>query len=74
MRESNEKKKKSYLSLNLNLLCIRIMCPIHYFHIDHNAPRFINPTHPPPTLTPPEFCITIGFPAYISLQRSPMFV
>ena len=54
MRESNEKKKKSYLSLNLNLLCIRIMCPIHYFHIDHNAPRFI-----PPPPSPPEFCITI---------------
>ena len=25
------------------------MCPIHYFHIDHNAPCFI----------PPEFCKTI---------------
>ena len=33
------------------------MCPIHYFHIDHNAPRFI-PT-PPPPLSPPEFCIAI---------------
>ena len=50
MRGIKRKKKKSYLSLNLNSLCFRIMCPIHYFHIDRNAPRFIPP--PPPTLAP----------------------
>ena len=47
MREIKRKKKKNYLSLNLNSSFFRIMCPIHYFHIDHNAPCFIPPPPPP---------------------------
>ena len=50
------KKKKELSITKSQFVVFRIMCPIHYFHMDHNAPCFITPPTPPPT---PEFCTTI---------------
>ena len=47
MRGIKRKKEKRYLSPNLNSLFFQIMCPFHYFHIDHNAPCFVPPSPTP---------------------------
>ena len=47
MRGIKRKKEKRYLSPNLNSLFFQIMCPFHYFHIDHNAPCFVPPSSTP---------------------------